>query len=115
LALALAATGCTVTQAAPETGETVFRAACARCHGASGRGGPPARLGEAAPRNLTDGDWQDSVTDEVLHAVVREGKGPMPAFGKALDDHQIDLVVGHVRALREGASVATPNSEGQNP
>jgi hypothetical protein len=47
---------------------------CATCHGATGLGNGPAGAGlNPKPRNWTDAKWQESVTDEHLFKIIKEG------------------------------------------
>ena len=94
---------------ADATGEDVFRAACATCHGADGRGAPSSVVGFDLPLPNGHGfpDFTDCPTNTVEPssdwiAVVHRG-GPvrgldrhMPAFGDALSADQIDRVVRYV-------------------
>ncbi|MEZ5142245.1 MAG: cytochrome c [Acidimicrobiales bacterium] len=68
-------------------GAYVFRTQCAGCHGTGGEGnvGPP--LVGVADRL--------AAADEV--AIVRNGRGRMPAFSPALSDDEIAAVVEHTR------------------
>lgn len=81
----------------------LFRANCARCHGADGRGDTP--LGETynAP-DFTDATWwrrnATATTRAKLLSVVTHGKGEMPAFEKKLARHQIESLVDYVRRFR---------------
>lgn len=77
----------------------LFNKNCAKCHGKDGRAkGFKAKL--VGARNLTDGQWQDSVTDERLFNSINNGKGKMPAYGKKLSEPQIDSLVQFVRSLK---------------
>lgn len=94
------------------TGEEIYGAACAACHGADGAGSPRSVVGFARP--LPNGhdipDFRDCATSTVeptadWMAVVHEG-GPvraldrrMPAFGDALSVDQIDRVLNYVRTF----------------
>lgn len=52
---------------------------CVKCHGTVGAGdGPQGPMTRA--RDLTDGAWQASTTDEAIAAAIRNGRGRMPAF-----------------------------------
>ena len=81
----------------------LFRANCARCHGADGRGDTP--LGETynVP-DFTDANWwrlNASITTRAkLLSRVTHGKGEMPAFEKKLTRHQIESLVDYVRRFR---------------
>jgi hypothetical protein len=88
------------------TGEQIFLAACATCHGADGKGSPQSIVGFELP--LPNGhefpDFTDCATNTVepladWMAVAHRG-GPiraldrhMPAFGDALTDTQIEQAV----------------------
>lgn len=69
---------------------------CTTCHGALGRGdGPQGQLVHAS--DLSRPDWQASVTDEVIAATIRQGRGRMPSFN--LPDATIARLVGLIRML----------------
>ena len=88
------------------TGEQIFHAACATCHGVDGTGSPESVVGFELP--LSNGhdfpDFTDCATNTVeplgdWMAVAHRG-GPvraldrhMPAFGDALSDDQIEQAV----------------------
>ena len=69
---------------------------CATCHGKRGRGDGPQSVMVKA-RDLSNPEWQASVSDEQLTKVIREGKDKMPAFN--LPDNVIAGLVDHVRGL----------------
>ncbi len=81
------------------TGEELYDTACARCHGAGGKGGIETRGKQS--RDLTDPKWQASVTDAELRQIVRNGRGEMPAFGTVLTLDRIDKIVKHMRTLKQ--------------
>jgi len=69
---------------------------CTTCHGALGRGdGPQGQLLHAS--DLSRPDWQASVTDEVIAATIRQGRGRMPSFN--LPDATIARLVSLIRML----------------
>jgi cytochrome c oxidase cbb3-type subunit 3 len=69
---------------------------CATCHGRRGKGdGPSSTMVKA--RDLTNPEFQASLSDEQLKKVIREGKDKMPAFN--LPDSVIDGLVQHVRGF----------------
>lgn len=59
--------------------DTQWRTACAVCHGMVGRGDGPNGPMVKAP-DLTDKTFLAARTDAQLAAVIRGGKGKMPAF-----------------------------------
>lgn len=81
----------------------LFRTNCARCHGADGRGDTPLGHTYKSP-DFTDPEWwrkNSNITSTAqLSAIVRRGKGGMPAFGKKLTRTDIRLLVGYVRKFK---------------
>ena len=88
------------------TGADIYRAACATCHGADGKGAPASVVGFTTPLpDFTDCAFASAEPDPDWHAVVSEG-GPiralnrrMPAFGDALTPRDIEMAVAHVRTF----------------
>ncbi len=81
------------------TAAAIFAKDCASCHGKDGRAKTfKAKFNHA--RNLTDAQWQDSVSDERLFNSLNNGKGKMPAFGKKLSEEEINSLVNYVRGLK---------------
>jgi mono/diheme cytochrome c family protein len=73
---------------------------CASCHGKDGRAKTiKGRLKHA--RNLTDGEWQEKVSDERIFNSITNGKEKMPTFGKKLSQEQIESLVTYVRAFKK--------------
>lgn len=110
VALAVASAPAVVAQSPQDfegfTGEALYAAACANCHGTDGRGLPQSLVGfaEELP-DFTDCDFavREPVGDWV--AVAHQG-GPvrgfsrmMPAFGEALSVGQLERVIGYVRTM----------------
>src|SRR6202171_6040117 len=91
-----------------ETGQQIFKSACAACHGGGGRGGPQEITGFERPRTFPDFTACDQTTPEdntAWKAVITEG-GPtrgfsqiMPSFSEALTSEQIDDVIAYLRSL----------------
>jgi mono/diheme cytochrome c family protein len=88
------------------TGADVYQAACIACHGVDGRGSAQSLVGFSTPLpDFSDCLFATVEAGEGWEAVVHEG-GPvraldrhMPAFGGALSDREIRLVVAHVRTF----------------
>ncbi len=85
-------------------GKKTYETYCVACHGADGKADGPAALAmNPRPRNLTDKAWQAKVTDPHIHKVIKEGgasvglSATMAAWGGAINDAEIDNLVGYVR------------------
>src|ERR1700737_5162240 len=100
--------GGTPTTARTETGERIFKSACAACHGADGRGTPKEIAGFEKPRTFPDFTACDQTTPEPSTAwkdVITHGgrtrgfSDIMPSFGEALTSEQIDDVIAYVRGF----------------
>ena len=65
-----------------DTGAALFKAKCAACHGADGKG--ETAMGKASKlRDLGSADVQKQ-TDAELTTIIESGKNKMPAYGKSL-------------------------------
>lgn len=78
---------------------TIYNRRCASCHGRDGRG-QTRRGRQTHARDMTDGAWQDEVSDERLFNSINNGRGKMPAFRKILSENDVDALVAYVRRLR---------------
>jgi mono/diheme cytochrome c family protein len=92
----------------PEPGRALYRAHCATCHGADGRGGAwRARLLWLRPGDLTTPEAAalspTYLADLLRHGGASLGKPGMPSFGFALSDAEIQAVVEYLRALSDAA------------
>ena len=82
---------------AQEGGAALFKAKCAACHGADGKG--ETSIGKVNKlRNLGSADVQKQ-GDADLTALITNGKGKMPAYGKSLKPEQVKELVAYVRSL----------------
>jgi cbb3-type cytochrome c oxidase subunit III len=78
----------------------LFAKNCATCHGKDGQAKTfKAKFNHA--RNLTDPEWQTSVTDERLFNSITNGRGHMPAWGKKLSEAEINSLVAYVRQFKK--------------
>jgi high-affinity iron transporter len=87
---------------APVSGDAVYRAQCAMCHGAGGRGdGPAAAMLLPKPRDLSSPDFWAGRTLESVADVVREGKPgtAMMGYQSVLTPEEIREVVAYLRTL----------------
>jgi mono/diheme cytochrome c family protein len=77
----------------------LFQSKCAPCHGVDGLAATPA--GKA----LKAASFKDPVVvnkpDADLIAIVKSGKGKMPAWTGKLTDDQIKALVTHIRTLQK--------------
>lgn len=73
------------------TGEATYKAKCATCHGASGKGDTPA--GKALKVTPFS-----KVSEAEMTAIIKSGKGKMPAFNGKLTDAQIKDVASYIHA-----------------
>jgi len=78
-------------------GEALFKAKCAACHGADGKG--ETAIGKANKMNdLGSADVQKE-SDADLTATISNGKNKMPAYGKSLKADQIKDLVAYIRGF----------------
>ena len=89
-----------------DSGESVYRAACAACHSPDGRGAPQLTVGFAVPLpDFTDCSFNSREPSADWFAIGHDG-GPvrafdrrMPAFGQALTSAQIEMAVAYIKRL----------------
>ncbi len=71
----------TAPQSPADEAKSLAQVRCGMCHGAAGKGdGPSAATLNPKPRDLTNKEWQKSVSDAQIHAVIVQGG---PAAGKS--------------------------------
>ena len=89
-----------VAAAEPRSGEAVYLAYCATCHGESGDGKGVTQLDRPA-RAFRDGGFSFGNTPEAVFRTVSSGIGgtPMPGFATVLDEEQRRAVAAHVLSL----------------
>lgn len=73
-----------------------FKAKCAMCHGADGKGSPTGL--KMGAHDFTSADVQKQ-TDAQLTETITKGKGKMPAYDGKLKDTEIKDLVAYVRSL----------------
>jgi mono/diheme cytochrome c family protein len=97
LVAALLASAClasTAARADVKAGEATFKAKCAMCHGADGKGKEAMKtgdLGSAEVQKMSDAD---------LSGMITNGKGRMPAY-KTLTPDQVKDLVAFIRSLKK--------------
>jgi cytochrome c6 len=80
-----------------EPGEPLYKAKCAACHGADGKG--ETSVGKANKlHNLGSPDVQKQ-SDTDLTELITNGKNKMPAYGKSLKPGQIKDLVAYIRGF----------------
>jgi cytochrome c6 len=85
------------TPLAAQDGPTLYKAKCAMCHGADGKGETPM----AKKLNVRDlgSPGVQKQTDAELTTIISKGKGKMPPFEGKLTAEQIGQVLAHIREL----------------
>lgn len=106
LAAALASTSFAGQKGDAKAGQKTYNTFCTVCHGTSGQGdGAAAAALPVKPKNLADGKYLKTLTDEYLFKVIKEGgvsveKSPLMApWGAQIDDQGIWNVVAYIRSL----------------
>src|SRR5262245_12708333 len=87
-----------------KSGEELYRAGCAACHGPDGRGMPQSTVGFDTPLpDFTDCAFATPEPDSDWAAIIHRGGQArafnrlMPAFGELLSDAAIQKVIDHLR------------------
>ena len=75
-------------------GEATFKAKCAGCHGADGKGKEAMKTQDLAGAEV------QKMSDADLSGVITNGKGKMPAY-KALPADQVKDLVSYIRSLKK--------------
>jgi cytochrome c6 len=82
-----------------QAGAALFKAKCAMCHGADGKGDTP--MGKNLKLKDFSSDDVQNVHDSEMKTLIENGKGKMPAFKGKLTDKQIGDVIQFVRTLKK--------------
>lgn len=88
-----------VTAFAADATADIYKAKCASCHGADGKGDTPAGKGMKV-KDLASEDVQ-KMSDADLAGVIEKGKKPMPGYEGKLPKEQIDGLVKWIRTLKK--------------
>lgn len=84
---------------ADNAGAATYKAKCAVCHGADGKG--ETAIGKTNKiRDLGSADVQKQ-SDADLAELIGKGKGKMPPYGKSLKPEQIKDLVAYIRTLKK--------------
>ena len=80
-------------------GAATYKAKCATCHGADGKGQSP--MGKKMNlRDLGSPEVQKQ-TDKELYDWTADGKGKMPAYKDKLSTDEIKALVAHMRTFKK--------------
>ena len=80
-----------------QSAAATYKAKCAGCHGADGKGSTAP--GKALGAHDFGSDEVTKMSDTDLTTIVTAGKNKMPAYGKSLKDTDIKDLVAYVREL----------------
>ena len=74
-------------------GEATYKAKCAACHGADAKGKDALKTKDFASAEV------QGMSDAELTALITDGKGKMPGYGKSLKPDQIKDLVSYIRSF----------------
>ena len=80
-------------------GESTYKSKCAMCHAADGSASSPVGKMMKVPSFLTPAAKKTSTANYI--AIVKNGKGKMPAYGGKLSDAEVKGVVAYIRTLQK--------------
>jgi mono/diheme cytochrome c family protein len=84
---------------AADAAADVYKAKCASCHGADGKGDTPAGT-KMKVKDLASDEVQKQ-SDADLATTIEKGKKPMPGYEGKLTKEQIDGLVKYMRSLKK--------------
>jgi cytochrome c6 len=87
---------CTMTRADDKSAAT-YKAKCATCHGADGKGDTPAGKSTKV-RSFADPEVVKA-SDDDLAGIIEKGKAKMPGYGKSMKPDEIKDMVAYIRSL----------------
>ncbi len=102
LTLAMLAAGLALwsAPAVADDAAATYKAKCAMCHGADGKGDTPVGK-KMGIRDLTSADVQ-KMSDEELITITTKGKNKMPGYENKLSAAQIKDIVAYIRQIAKG-------------
>jgi cytochrome c6 len=83
----------TAAEADVASAAATYKAKCAACHGADAKGKDALKTKDFASAEV------QGMSDAELTALITDGKGKMPGYGKSLKPDQIKDLVGYVRSF----------------
>ena len=87
---------CARTRADDKSAAT-YKAKCATCHGADGKGDTPA--GKSTKVHSFAGPEVVNASDDDLAGIIEKGKGKMPGYVKSMKPDEIKDMVAYIRSL----------------
>jgi cytochrome c6 len=87
------------TGADDKSAATTYKAKCATCHGADGKGDTPAGKSTKA-RSFADPEVVKA-SDDDLAGIIEKGKAKMPGYGKSMKPDEIKDMVAYIRSLAQ--------------
>jgi cytochrome c6 len=88
-----------VSSFAADSGADLYKAKCASCHGAEGKG--DTAMGKSMKLKDLASDDVQKMSDADLATVIEKGKKPMPAYEGKLTKDQITEVVKYIRSMKK--------------
>jgi len=82
---------------ADDKSAATYKAKCATCHGADGKGDTPAGKSTKA-RSFADPEVVKA-SDDDLAGIIEKGKAKMPGYGKSMKPDEIKDMVTYIRSL----------------
>lgn len=98
--LAIAALVASCSTSAFADAAAAYKAKCALCHGADGKGDTPAGKKMGA-QDFASPEVQKA-SDADLITATKNGKNKMPSYGGKLSDAEIKELVGYIRQFAKG-------------
>jgi cytochrome c6 len=88
------------TSLSAEDAGSLYKAKCALCHGADGKGDTPVGK-KMGVRDLASPEVQ-KMSDAELITIAAKGKNRMPAYEKKLSNAEIKDIITYIRQLAKG-------------
>ena len=82
---------------ADDKSAATYKAKCASCHGADGKGDTPASK-STKTRSFADPEVVKA-SDDDFAGIIEKGKGKMPGYGKSMKPDEIKEMVAYIRSL----------------